>query len=433
MKRRRSDLAIFLAFCLLLIVGLLCGLPTWAPLLGGMALFAAAALVRGSAPADVARKAGRSAWNARSVMITLGFIGFLTALWRSSGTIAVLIDMVSPILMPQVLPLATFAACAAVSVLTGTAFGTAATAGAVCLAVASTCDASLALCGGAALAGCYFGDRCSPVSTSALLVSELTGTDIRRNIPAMLRSCIAPTLLSAGAYALLGLVFPAAGAQVATPDFSAFPMLGPVPLVPAISILVLAIAGVGVKANIAVSCALAYAVTVFGQGEGPLDAALWMVAGCSSQAATATGLLGGGLVSMLPVLAIIAIASTYPGLLGASGISETLRALLMELQRKVGEPAATTVASAVFACIACNQTLSIMLVHQVSDSTLTSRQKMLALEDTVVVMAPLVPWSIASAVPLASMGVGVEAIPFAFFLYLLPLWANVKGKLRRRA
>ncbi len=46
----------------------------------------------------------------------------------------------------------------------------------------------------------------------------------------------------------------------------------------------------------------------------------------------------------------------------------------------------------------------------------------IALEDTAVVAAPLIPWSIAAGVPLASVGAPMISICFAFFLYLLPLW-----------
>lgn len=58
--------------------------------------------------------------------------------------------------------------------------------------------------GGAVVSGIFFGDRCSPVSTSALLVSELTGTDLYGNIRRMLRSCLVPFVLTCAAYLALG-------------------------------------------------------------------------------------------------------------------------------------------------------------------------------------------------------------------------------------
>ena len=50
--------------------------------------------------------------------------------------------------------------------------------GVITLSIGETLGISPLYSGGAILSGTYFGDRMSPVSTSALLVSVLTGTDI---------------------------------------------------------------------------------------------------------------------------------------------------------------------------------------------------------------------------------------------------------------
>lgn len=52
------------------------------------------------------------------------------------------------------------------------------------------------------------------------------------------------------------------------------------------------------------------------------------------------------------------------------------------------------------------------------------------LENTVVVVAPLIPWSIAGAVPLAAVGAPAACILTACYLYLLPLW-NYAVTIRR--
>ena len=77
---------------------------------------------------------------------------------------------------------------------------------------------TLGLLGGAMLSGVYFGDRCSPVSTSALLVSELTETNIYDNIKRMLKTALVPFLLSCGVYAALGMAKSGSGAAGAALD-----------------------------------------------------------------------------------------------------------------------------------------------------------------------------------------------------------------------
>ena len=94
---------------------------------------------------------------------------------------------------------------------------------------------------------------------------------------------------------------------------------------------------------------------------------------------------------------------------------------------------ATLAASAVTGAIACNQTLSIMLTDQLCDHLESDEQrKAINLEDTAVVVAPLVPWSIASGVPLASVGAPTSSILMAVFLYLLPLTRLIDAAVRRK-
>lgn len=50
----------------------------------------------------------------------------------------------------------------------------------------------------------------------------------------------------------------------------------------------------------------------------------------------------------------------------------------------------------------------------------------------IVVLAPLVPWSIAGAVPLASAGAPEQSLLAACYLYLIPLCSLVWKLLRRR-
>ena len=67
------------------------------------------------------------------ILIMMLLIGALTALWRASGTIAAIICYASALIRPSSFLLLCFLLNCAVSVLTGTAFGTAATMGVICM------------------------------------------------------------------------------------------------------------------------------------------------------------------------------------------------------------------------------------------------------------------------------------------------------------
>lgn len=110
-----------------------------------------------------------------------------------------------------------------------------------------------------------------------------------------------------------------------------------------------------------------------------------------------------------------------------------MKAAIGRLARRAGPYAAILAASIPASMVACNQTLSILLTHQLCDQTQEDREQLaLDLEDAVVVVAPLVPWSIAGGVPLASIAAPTASIFFACYLYLLPLW-RLSGSLLRRS
>ena len=130
----------------------------------------------------------------RNILMTFVLIGMITAFWRAGGTIPFIVSYAAQLCTPSAIVLLSFLLCCMVSVLTGTAFGSAATVGVICMTIAGSMGASPVYTGGAVLAGVDFGVRCSPLSTSALLVNELTGTDIFRNISSMIRTSVVPFL-----------------------------------------------------------------------------------------------------------------------------------------------------------------------------------------------------------------------------------------------
>jgi NhaC family Na+:H+ antiporter len=313
--------------------------------------------------------------------------------------------------------------------MTGTSFGTAATIGVISMSIASAMDASPIITGGAVLSGIFFGDRCSPVSTSAHLVCELTGTDIFANIRRMCHSALIPFLLACILYGVLGLTAPST-AEI--PDVQAlfgasFDLSWPV-LLPAIIILVLSLLHVSVRIAMSASILAAALLALFVQ-HIPLGQVmtLLVVGYQSADPAIAPMLDGGGLQSMVRVAAIVCLSSTYSGLFQGTGLLEPLKNGIVRLSRRITPFGAVTVTALASGMVACNQTLSIMLTNQLCSGLGLSPEDMaLDLEDTAVIIAPLVPWSIAGAVPIATIGAPTACLTAAFFLYLLPVCSWIR-------
>ena len=92
-----------------------------------------------------------------------------------------------------------------VSFMTGTSFGTAATMGVISMTIAGTAGVNPVISGGAVISGCFFGDRCSPLSSSAILVASVTETNLFDNIRNMLRTAAVPFALTCLIYGAIGL------------------------------------------------------------------------------------------------------------------------------------------------------------------------------------------------------------------------------------
>ena len=139
--------------------------------------------------------------------------------------------------------------------------------------------------------------------------------------------------------------------------------------------------------------------------------------------AIASMLNGGGIVSMLNLTAIICISSTYSVLFQKSCLLNGVCTMIKHVANRYTPFVGVLLTSLVSNCMACNQTLSIMLTDQICLPTERSGNALaLDLKNSTVVMAGLVPWSLSSIAVLSFIGVPTTSIGAAFFLYLLPLW-----------
>ena len=130
---------------------------------------------------------------------------------------------------------------------------------------------------------------------------------------------------------------------------------------------------------------------------------------------------------MVNVSGIIILSSTYSGIFEGTQMLEGLQEKLLSWAKKITCCGMMVVVSTITICVFCNQTIGTMMIQQLLGPVyekLGKGKEELALDmsNTLVVMVALCPWCIACAVPLSMLGVGVEAIPPAVFLWLLPLW-----------
>ena len=174
-------------------------------LLAGLLLILAAGIRCGFALDDLIRMAVNGIKKAVNILIVLAIVGIMTAMWRADGTIAYIVSSAAGLFKPSILIVTIFLMNCLVSFMTGTSFGTAATMGVISMTIAGTAGVNPVISGGAVISGCFFGDRCSPLSSSAILVASVTETNLFDNIRNMLRTAAVPFVLTCLIYGAIGL------------------------------------------------------------------------------------------------------------------------------------------------------------------------------------------------------------------------------------
>lgn len=413
------------AFCAGLVVCLLLDAPILYALAFGLALFLLYGRKRGFSWRELWKMTIDGALTVKNILITFVLIGVLTALWRAAGTIPTIVCYASVLIRPSVYLLMTFLLNCGVSVLTGTSFGTGATMGVICATMGAAMGVDLRLIGGAVLSGVYFGDRSSPVSTSALLVAELTHTDIFDNLRRMVRTAFIPFLASCAFFGVLG-VLGTHGGDV--PDlrtvFARGFTLHWAALLPAVVILLLSVLRLNVKVAMLASIAAAIPLCLALQHVAPGELFRIALTGYRAPDAELAAMLnGGGVTSMLRVSGIVCISSSYSDIFRKTGLLDGVKRAIEALAARTTPYAAMLCTSIFGGMAACNQSLDTILTYQLCLGLEEDKgDYALNLEDTAIVVAPLIPWSIAGGVPLSAVGAPTSAILFAAYLYLLPLW-----------
>ena len=204
-------------------------------------------------------------------------------------------------------------------------------------------------------------------------------------------------------------------------------------LLPALLIVVLSLFRWHVQRMMAASIAAAVIIAVAVQGVAPLDLPRIAVFGYQpADPALAAAIGGGGILSMGRVTAIVGLSSCYAGLFEATGFLHAFTERIARLATRITPFGSIFVAGLGTGLVACNQTLSILLTHDLCKDVVRDKAQLaIGIENTAVILSPVIPWSIAAAVPLTATGAPTACLAFAVYLYLLPVW-NWAVAMRKR-
>ncbi|MBW4655041.1 MAG: Na+/H+ antiporter NhaC family protein [Kaiparowitsia implicata GSE-PSE-MK54-09C] len=435
---------IVLAFGLsfgILVVGAVQGVFIAYPLLLAMALFVAVLRRQGFSLRALAAMALRGSQKSLPVIGVLLIIGAVTASWMAAGTVPTLVYYGLQVVTPHSLVLVAFGLASAVSLLLGTSFGTVGTVGvALMMMVAGGADGTFHrnLIAGAIIAGAYVGDRASPMSSSALLVAAITRTDLYDNIRRMWRTSLLPLGLAIAVYAGFAWFTPVPLAESSlVADLAVEFRLGPVALLPAGVMVLLSLRRVPVQQAMLASIGTAIALALSYQHTGLLSVLQFLLKGfhLAPMSPLNAIVLGGGVLAMLRVSLVVVISTAFAGIFAGTRVLHRLEQSLERVKTPGDRFLATTLIGTLSAAFGCTQTIAILLTQQLLAPTYHRTQATpttlaLDLENTVVVISPLIPWNIAGLALATIIGVDAGFIPFACYLYFVPLvtlvWLRVR-------
>ena len=429
-----GSIVAILLFSLSLIFCLLLKYSVIYALIVGYIIFVTYGLIKGHDLKVLIKKSFEGVLTVKNILLVFVLIGMITALWRASGTIAFIVYIGSKLISPSILILLTFLLCSILSFLIGTSLGTAATMGVICVSIGKAMGINPYYLGGAVLSGIYFGDRCSPMSTSALLITELTKTDLYKNIKLMLKTSIIPFITSCLFYLFLGLKSSTSPVSIdATNIFKENYNLNIVVIVPAILIIILSLLKVNVKKTMLVSIVISFIIAIFFQKESVTSLINYCVYGFHhSNEKLNLMMKGGGILSMLNVGLIVAISSSYSGIFKETKMLVLMKKYLKEFSEKTSNYFVIFLSSIISGAIACNQSLGTILAYELCEELEDKQNMAIILENTIVLLAGLIPWNIAMAVPLKTIDIGLMSGLFAFYLYFLPLWNLFLGIIKEK-
>lgn len=404
------------------------------PLLLILALFWGICWQRGFTMQALWQMSWQGCRKALPVLSILTLIGAVTATWIAAGTVPAIVYYGTQLIQPQGFVLAAFLLTSLVSLLIGTSFGAASTIGLALVIMARGSGVNPHLIAGAVIAGAYLGDRCSPMSSSAHLIAAITQTDLYGNLKRMVHTGFWPFLVSCGFYGLLSWLYPVqADDQALSEALRQLFNLNWIVLLPAVLIVILALLRVEAKYSMLLSVVVAMGIAVVYQQDSPLQVVRFALFGFRLDRSSPIQaiLLGGGILPMLKVCGTVLISTALAGILAGTGLLKTgLKSLIWAngpqpiSASRFGNTALIGLLASAFGC---TQTIGILLTEDlVQQNYERSEELALDLENTVVVLAPLIPWNIAGLIPATVLITDWRFIPYACYLYLIPLLVLLK-------
>lgn len=375
------------------------------------------------------------------VMKIFLLVGAVSSIWIMSGTIPIVVYQGVRLMNPEYFYLSSFLITSVVAFLLGSSFGTAGTVGIAMIAIGKGLGADLSIVGGTVISGAYFGDRCSPVSSSANLVATLTETNLYTNIKNMFKTGSIPFIITGILY-----VFCNSNGDKIVKNISMLELLESnfnlsyLNFLPIGIILFLTLFRTNVKISLSLSILAAIFLSFFIQGYEIIDIFKTLIFGFFFEEKNPLYniLKGGGIISMWKTCMIVFISCCLSGIIQKLQLFNKLESFILKSKNEMGLYIWTMIVSIITGMFGCNQSIAVVMTIDIMKNSykikeIAKEKFAIDIENSAIVLSALIPWNLASLVPATVMEMkNFEYLIYSFYVILLPIFTLTYKKLIKR-
>ncbi|HDA2894047.1 TPA: Na+/H+ antiporter NhaC [Staphylococcus aureus] len=370
-----------------------------------------------------------------AILIILA-VGIIVGSWMFSGTVPALIYYGLDLLNPSYFLISAFFISAVTSVATGTAWGSASTAGIALISIGNQLGIPPGMAAGAIIAGAVFGDKMSPLSDTTNLAALVTKVNIFKHIHSMMWTTIPASIIGLLVWFIAGFQFKGHSndkqIQTLLSELAQIYQINIWVWVPLIVIIVCLLFKMATVPAMLISSFSAIIVGTFNHHFKMTDGFKATFSGFNDSmihqshiSSSVKSLLEqGGMMSMTQILVTIFCGYAFAGIVEKAGCLEVLLTTISKGIHSVGSLICVTVICCIALVFAAGVASIVIIMvgvlmkdlfekYQVSRSVLSR-----TLEDSSTMVLPLIPWGTSGIYYTNQLHVSVGE----FFIWTVPCY-----------
>ncbi|HHB0468098.1 TPA: Na+/H+ antiporter NhaC [Staphylococcus aureus] len=370
-----------------------------------------------------------------AILIILA-VGIIVGSWMFSGTVPALIYYGLDLLNPSYFLISAFFISAVTSVATGTAWGSASTAGIALISIGNQLGIPPGMAASAIIAGAVFGDKMSPLSDTTNLAALVTKVNIFKHIHSMMWTTIPASIIGLLVWFIAGFQFKGHSndkqIQTLLSELAQIYQINIWVWVPLIVIIVCLLFKMATVPAMVISSFSAIIVGTFNHHFKMTDGFKATFSGFNDSmihqshiSSSVKSLLEqGGMMSMTQILVTIFCGYAFAGIVEKAGCLEVLLTTISKGIHSVGSLICITVICCIALVFAAGVASIVIIMvgvlmkdlfekYQVSRSVLSR-----TLEDSSTMVLPLIPWGTSGIYYTNQLHVSVGE----FFMWTVPCY-----------